>query len=124
MSVVPGGELTPTQVKDIPSLAWKHKNNELYTLMMFDPDAPSRHEPTISEVRHWLVVNISGNAVNNGQTIVEYIGSGAPKGTGLHRYIFLVYRQNGEIDYNGPITSNRFEQYSNLKKCFFWKNLA
>lgn len=81
--------------------------------MMFDPDAPSRQEPTLSEVRHWLVVNIPGDAVNNGRAIVEYIGSGAPKGTGLHRYIFLVYRQNGEIEYNGPITSNRFDQLAN-----------
>ena len=54
-----------------------------------DPDAPSRANPTKGEWRHWLVVNISGCDVTGGETLFEYVGSGPPKGTGLHRYIYL-----------------------------------
>lgn len=107
VSVNLGAELTPTQVKDIPTLSWECEKDALYTLIMSDPDAPSRKTPFVAEVRHWLVVNIPGNAISDGQTIADYIGSGPPQGTGLHRYIFLVYKQNEKIDYKGPITSNR-----------------
>lgn len=49
------------------------------------------------EILHWLVVNIKGNDVSTGQTISSYKGSGPPKGSGLHRYIFIVYEQNAQI---------------------------
>ena len=54
-----------------------------------DPDAPSRQDPKWAEWRHWLVVNIPGTAVAQGEAISTYVGAGPPKVTGLHRYIFL-----------------------------------
>ena len=60
-----------------------------------DPDAPSRQDPKWGEWRHWLVVNIpaadfaGGNILSSGEEVAEYIGSGPPEKTGLHRYIFL-----------------------------------
>lgn len=74
---------------------------------MTDPDAPSRKNPTFREVRHWTVVNIPGNNLSKGETIIEFIGSGPPVGTGLHRYIFLLYKQNGQLNVDEPITTNR-----------------
>lgn len=32
-----------------------------------DPDAPSRAEPTLGEVHHWLVTNIPGNDISKGE---------------------------------------------------------
>ncbi|XP_044763039.1 phosphatidylethanolamine-binding protein homolog F40A3.3-like [Coccinella septempunctata] len=95
-----GNELTPTQVKDIPSVKWTADASTLYTLCMTDPDAPSRKEPTYREWHHWLVGNIPGNDVSKGETLSAYVGSGPPQGTGLHRYVFLVYKQNGKIDFD------------------------
>lgn len=92
-----GKELTPTQVKDQPEVTWTADDDGLYTLLMVDPDAPSRETPTYREILHWLVINIPGNKLSEGQTIAEYIGSGPPEGTGLHRYIFLVFKQAGKI---------------------------
>lgn len=40
-----GNELTPTQVKDIPTVKWVADNAEFYTVCMTDPDAPSRSQP-------------------------------------------------------------------------------
>ena len=48
-----------------------------------DPDAPSRSNPAIRECMHWVVVNIPGNHVDQGNEVAEYIGSGPPEGTGL-----------------------------------------
>merc|ERR1711973_958518 len=71
---------------------WPTEEGALYTLCMTDPDAPSRAEPTFREWHHWLVVNIPGNNISQGDVLSEYVGSGPPQGTGLHRYIFLAYK--------------------------------
>lgn len=65
---------------------------------MFDPDAI----PMYREVRHWLIMNIPESNIENGDEIIVYRGSGTPKGTGIHRYITLVYKQAGIIDHNEP----------------------
>ncbi|KAF7633201.1 hypothetical protein Mgra_00007391 [Meloidogyne graminicola] len=92
-----GNVLTPTQVKNPPKITWEAEDGVLYTLVMTDPDAPSRADPKFREWHHWLVVNIPGNDVAKGEVLSEYVGSGPPKLTGFHRYVFLVYRQNGKI---------------------------
>lgn len=74
-----GNILTPTQVKEQPKIEYDANSSNFYTLLMTDPDAPSRKEPIRREFRHWLVVNIPGNDVKNGETVFEYIGSGPPK---------------------------------------------
>lgn len=45
-----------------------NKNNDH---MEIDPDAPTRAEPTIGEVVHWLVVNIPGTDIKKGEVYVS-----------------------------------------------------
>ncbi|KAJ0169860.1 hypothetical protein K1T71_014466 [Dendrolimus kikuchii] len=100
VSVEPGKELTPTQVKDKPVVKWAAKDNQYYTLAMVDPDAPSRENPKFREWHHWLVGNIFGGDMNKGEILSDYIGSGPPKGTGLHRYVFIIYKQSEKCDFS------------------------
>lgn len=93
-----GNELKPTQVKDQPKFCFGAKPEKLYTLVMVDPDAPSRKDHNLREILHFMVSNIPGKQVEKGDTLAEYIGSGPPQGTGLHRYIFLVYEQKGKLE--------------------------
>ncbi|XP_050497216.1 protein D3-like isoform X2 [Diabrotica virgifera virgifera] len=102
-----GNELTPTQVKPQPTITWPADSDSYYTVLMVDPDAPSRKEPKYREILHWSVGNVLGNDVAKGETFTDYVGSGAPKGSGLHRYIFLIYKQNGKIEFNEPRIDNR-----------------
>lgn len=72
-----------------------------------DPDAPSRKEPTRREFRHWLTVNIEGSDLSTGESIFQYIGSGPPKDTGLHRYVFILFKQpNGKNEFDSPYVSD------------------
>lgn len=105
-SVNLGNELTPTEVKDTPSVKWEAEDSTYYTLAMVDPDAPSRAEPTYREVNHWLVANVQGNDLSTGDVITGYVGSGPPKGSGLHRYVLLVYKQNQKLEFDEPRTSS------------------
>ncbi|CAH2051987.1 unnamed protein product, partial [Iphiclides podalirius] len=95
-----GNELTPTQVKDQPTVEWDAEPNAFYTVAMTDPDAPSRKEPTFREWHHWLVGNVPGANVGGGEVLSAYVGSGPPPSTGLHRYVFLVYKQPGKIAFD------------------------
>lgn len=99
-SVEQGNVLTPTLVKDQPTITWKADPSALYTLCMTDPDAPSRADPKFREWHHWLVGNIPGCDVSKGDVLSAYIGSGPPQGTGLHRYVFLVYKQSGKLTFD------------------------
>lgn len=73
-----------------------------------DPDAPTREDPKFGEVRHWLVVNIPGNDLSLGETKWHYVGSGPPSGSGLHRYVFLLFKQsNGKQEFDFPVITNR-----------------
>ncbi|CAH0561831.1 unnamed protein product [Brassicogethes aeneus] len=95
-----GNELTPTLVKDIPTVKWNADSNSLYAVCMTDPDAPSREQPTYREWHHWLVGNVPGDDISKGETLSAYIGSGPPQGTGLHRYVFLIYKQPGKLTFD------------------------
>lgn len=104
-----GKVLTPTQVKNRPtSITWDGLDaGKLYTLVLTDPDAPSRKDPKYREWHHFLVVNMKGNDISSGTVLSDYVGSGPPKGTGLHRYVWLVYEQDKPLKCDEPILSNR-----------------
>lgn len=54
------------------------------------------------------MVNIPGNHVDRGETLSAYIGSAPPSGTGLHRYVFLIYRQSLKIDFKEKRLPNKY----------------
>lgn len=85
--------LTPLQTGKQPTISYLFEPNELYTLIMYDPDTP------MGDYVHWLVINIKDN-INNGQTIIPYKGPSPPINTGIHRYIFYIYKQTNFINKN------------------------
>ena len=114
-----GNVLTPTQVKDVPKVKWNADSDAYYLLCLTDPDAPSRKEPKFREWHHWLVGNIPGGDVDKGDTLSGYVGSGPPEKTGLHRYVFLIYKQPGKINFTEqrlPKTSGENRAAFSIKK--------
>ncbi|XP_053681097.1 protein D3-like [Anopheles nili] len=102
-----GNELTPTEVRNRPKLCWGVEPKALYTVLMADPDAPSRSNPEMRSWKHWMVGNVAGTDLDGGEVLADYVGSGPPQGTGLHRYVFLVYKQPGRVAFNETILSSR-----------------
>ena len=111
-----GNELTPLSVQDEPTVQWPTEEGQYYTLIMTDPDAPSRTDQKFSQIKHWLVVNIPGNDLSMGETLAGYRGSLPPEGSGLHRYIFLVYKQPGHLKHSEtPLAPNDREGRRHFK---------
>lgn len=54
-----------------------------------------------------MVGNIPGNDISKGEVLSDYVGSGPPPETGLHRYVFLIYKQSGKLSFDEPRLTNR-----------------
>ncbi|XP_061193134.1 phosphatidylethanolamine-binding protein 4-like isoform X2 [Saccostrea echinata] len=102
-----GGTIDKAAAKEAPMVKFEHaRADAIYTLVMADPDAPFKDNPTQKYWLHWLVTNIkgvdlmSGNA--KGDVVMEYNPPTPPKpqpGTSNpHRYIFYLLEQNGDPD--------------------------
>lgn len=95
--VTEGQELKPSEVQHQPTVDWDADENALYTLAMVDPDAPSRADPKDREVRHWLVANIPGSRIKEGDLLTPYQGAAPPPGSGEHRYVLVLFKQPDRI---------------------------
>eukprot|EP01037_Dinobryon_pediforme_P039117 gene39117-47508_t len=65
-----------------------------YTLILSDPDALWL---LMDEYVHWVVMNIPGDQVSRGTTVLPYLGPAPAKGSGMHRYVFSLYRQTTQF---------------------------
>ncbi|XP_045539158.1 protein D3 [Papilio machaon] len=102
-----GNELAPTVVKDQPTVTYDADPSAYYTLVFTDPDNYDGPEPVYREWHHWLVGNIPGNKVSQGEVLSGYIGSGPPEGTGIHRYVYILYKQPGKINFDETRLTNK-----------------
>ncbi|KAI9095254.1 phosphatidylethanolamine binding protein [Phlyctochytrium arcticum] len=90
-----GKELSSAACLSAPTVTWPADPDAFYTIICVDPDAPTREKPTQGEIRHWLVANIPGSDVYNGEDLTDWIEPQPESGTGLHRIVFLLFKQKG-----------------------------
>ena len=133
--IVPVGRFETKPGIGISALGEAFKNTKL-TLLMVDPDAPSRSNPKCRSWLHWMVTNIEDGNGSTGNEKTEYNGPTPPKGSGLHRYILLLFEQSGNLNViaeserckfdvrefvknnslKGPIALNMFQTQRKSKK--------
>nr|XP_018904959.1 PREDICTED: putative odorant-binding protein A5 [Bemisia tabaci]XP_018904960.1 PREDICTED: putative odorant-binding protein A5 [Bemisia tabaci]XP_018904961.1 PREDICTED: putative odorant-binding protein A5 [Bemisia tabaci]XP_018904962.1 PREDICTED: putative odorant-binding protein A5 [Bemisia tabaci] len=92
-----------TEVKPAAGMAWLTQNMRwnntpedlkvYYSAMLVGLDEPSVQTPNHREYLYWLVTNIPGNRIVESHTIAEYQRPNPNANTGLHRYVYIVYRQ-------------------------------
>lgn len=95
-----GNILTATTALHAPIVTYNCRKNGLapyFTLVLTDPDVPSRVKPSMRESIHWVVMNIPSNRVEEGVVVLPYVGAAAPYGSGLHRYVYLLYQQTAVL---------------------------
>lgn len=66
--------------------------DKLYTIVIWDPDAPK--SPSFL---HWLVTNIPGGDISQGNVVQPYYPPSPPAGSGEHRYYVGLYEQSGRL---------------------------
>lgn len=97
-----GNKFTPLQVRNRPKVTWKGaKETEFYTLIMTDAEGKG-------EWLHWLVGNIPGKLFDKATELTSFFPSAPPKNSGEHRYVFLLFKQEAKIDFQGYVKISTF----------------
>ncbi|XP_071690419.1 CEN-like protein 4 [Rutidosis leptorrhynchoides] len=78
-----------------------------FTLIMTDPDVPGPSDPYLKEHLHWMITDIPGTTDSSfGNEVVSYQ---MPRpNIGIHRYVFLLFKQNGRQTVRCPASRDRF----------------
>jgi large subunit ribosomal protein L35 len=100
-SIISGQTVKLLDVQKKPTVRYEPVTGKFYTLIMYDPDAPSKKNPFNKNWLHWLVIN-------NDQTIVPFSPSNPPAGSGPHRYCLCLFEQRNNLRVS-PI--NRREKF-------------
>jgi len=74
VEIMNGSYITPLQSHLEPKIEYVANPTRLYTLIMYDPDA------VVGNYVHWVVINIPGDNVSNGQALLNYKGPAPPQG--------------------------------------------
>lgn len=97
------------EVQYKPQIKFNVPANKFYTVLMVDPDAPSKDNPENKHWLHWMIIN-------NNNTIVDFQPSSPPIGSGEHRYFIYLLEQQKEIKVPTAYPRQKFPIDSFIKK--------
>ncbi|CAG5082852.1 Similar to Mrpl38: 39S ribosomal protein L38 [Cotesia congregata] len=93
-----GNLLKASDTQQVPKINYKAAPDSLWTLLLTTPDANFTSREL--EYCHWFIGNIPGNDIDKGDLLIDYMRPIPPMGIGLCRYIFILYKQNKQIDFS------------------------
>lgn len=86
--------LTVAEMATEPKINFNLNDDAMYTLIMYDPDAVG---PTPGAKVHFLHMLTLNKTKSGGDVCVPYFPPKPPKGSGIHRYTFELYKQKGSL---------------------------
>ncbi len=98
-----------TNTRQEPRLTLRMQPDKLYTLAMFDTDAPSvsANAKTIPGFLHWLFVNLESDLPQPYKAVFPYYPPEPPSGT--HIYQFTLYEQPTRLVDDLPTAAGPFD---------------
>ncbi|XP_045447672.1 39S ribosomal protein L38, mitochondrial [Melitaea cinxia] len=99
-----GNIIKPAEALNSPLVSYESDGNTLWTLALSNLDGHLTEND--KEYVHWLVANIPSNSIEKGDVIANYLQPFPLKGTGYHRYVFVLYKQDGRISYDIPLITS------------------
>ncbi|XP_022598508.1 39S ribosomal protein L38, mitochondrial [Seriola dumerili] len=99
-----GNRLTPTQAASAPQISFDAEEGSLWTLLLTCPD--EHLQDNEAEYVHWLVGNIPGGSVQAGDELCHYLPPFPPRGTGFHRYVYILFKQQGPVSFQDDVRSS------------------
>merc|ERR1711894_230554 len=96
-----GNKIAPSEALTEPHVNYSAEEGSLWTLALVNPDGHLTDND--KDYCHWLVGNIPGNDVSQGDKLCQYLPPFPPRGTGYHRHAFVLFKQDAKIDYSGDL---------------------
>ena len=85
------------QMKDRPRLSWTTEPGALYTVVLSD-EALETLVGKGNDYIHWVVTNIPGNNIQDGNEMFQFIQPWVAQSSGdKHPYLALVFKQKGKV---------------------------
>jgi len=131
-----GNTLTKDDTADVPTIHFTPMQAPVgaaddvsYTLVMVDPDAPSKEDRKWGPFRHWIVSGVKAPAISalaagnmsasfTHAEACPYMPPTPPTGSGPHRYIVLLY-QDPHSNFNVPLDA--LERKTEAEDRMHWK---
>lgn len=93
-----GNIIRPSEAAKAPSVSFESDPDMCWTLILTSLDSHLLENG--KEYVHWFVGNIRGNQVASGEVVCDYLQPFMPRGAGYHRFVFVLYKQDGLVDYS------------------------
>ncbi|XP_069689575.1 large ribosomal subunit protein mL38 [Periplaneta americana] len=93
-----GNVIKPAEAATVPEVTYTSDPNSLWTIILTNPDGHLTKQD--SEYVHWFVGNIPGSDISKGEVVWNYLQPFPPRGTGYHRLVFILYKQDKKMDYS------------------------
>ncbi|KAI8422244.1 hypothetical protein MSG28_006135 [Choristoneura fumiferana] len=100
-----GNVIKPSEALNSPTVSYESDGNTMWTLVLSSLDGHLNEND--KEYVHWFIANIPGNHIEKGDRLVEYLQPFPLKGTGYHRYVFVLYKQNERMIYDLPQANSK-----------------
>lgn len=115
-----GNHLKPSEANSAPHVHYNAKPGSLWTLVLVNLDC--HFEDPDFQYLHWFVTNIPESEVNKGTVICDYLQPFPANGTGYHRYVFVLFKQNTKLDFSAlqkkiPCTSLKERTFKMVEFC-------
>ncbi|GIY78683.1 OV-16 antigen [Caerostris darwini] len=107
-SIECGSKVNSLSIRRTPTLNYTCDDDKLYTIIMIDVDELTPQKPILSPYRLWLVANIPGCNVSEGDTHTKYFVPIRSSQPDPHRYIMMIYEQPRRITFQKE-SSNKSE---------------
>jgi large subunit ribosomal protein L38 len=96
-AVIYGNIFSPDHTQNPPSVSFIADPDTLWTLILTNPDGNVYEEG--KEVLHWMIGNIPGNKIEEGELLCDYLQPLPLRQTGFHRMVFLLFKQEKRLDF-------------------------
>ncbi|XP_076064912.1 mitochondrial ribosomal protein L38 [Oratosquilla oratoria] len=96
--VYAGNFIKPREAQLPPEVNYNSNEDTLWTLVLTNPDGHLVDNE--AEYLHWFIGNIPGNKVSEGEVVCDYLRPLPPRGTGYHRFVFILYKQEKHVDFS------------------------
>ncbi|KAI0084595.1 PEBP-like protein [Irpex rosettiformis] len=122
--VILGNELSTNDTAEEPDISFaplsmpveqadSEGDEVAYTLVMFDPDVPTRADPQYKTFRHWVITGLQSPADSSAATansaalkihpsVTPYRPPGPRPASGVHRYTFLLFQEPSSKPFSIP----------------------
>ena len=91
-----GNMIKPSEAASAPAVSFISGDDSLWTLVMTGLD--SHFSSETDQYLHWMITNIKGSDMSSGNIVCDYCQPFPAFGSGYHRYAFILFNQESEID--------------------------